>query len=66
MLELVSFYVVLCLLLIVLSNCVIRTLICVAVIHEGNRNISYDFTLSTWGIGILGSLLTFLALYNFG
>lgn len=66
MLEYVSFFVVLGLLLIVLTNTVIRTLICIAVIHEGNRNISYDFTISTWAIGILGSLTTFLALYNFG
>lgn len=66
MLEYVSFFVVLGLFLIVLTNTVIRTLICVAVIHEGNRTISYDFTIATWAIGFLGSLLTFLTLYNFG
>lgn len=66
MLELVSFYVVLCLFLIAVTNTAIRVAIVFAVILEGNRSIKYDFTVATWAIGILGALLTFLTLYNFG
>lgn len=66
MLEYVSFFVVLCLFLIAVTNTAIRVAIVFAVILEGNRSIKYDFTVATWAIGVLGSLLTFLALYNFG
>lgn len=66
MLEYVSFFVVLCLFLIAVTNTAIRVAIVFAVILEGNRSIQYDFTVATWAIGILGALLTFLTLYNFG
>lgn len=66
MLEYVSFFVVLCLFLIAVTNTAIRVAIVFAVILEGNRSVKYDFTVATWAIGVLGAVLTWLGLYNFG
>jgi hypothetical protein len=66
MLEYVSFFVVLCFFIVAVTNTLIRVGIVLMVILEGNRPVKYDFKAASWTLGILGSLLTWLALYNFG